>query len=154
MGGKAVKTALMMALLMVPGVAKAQGRPAIVITSAAGLYELPARSLGMKVEVPRQTPVQVLDEKGSWYVVRVADLVGWMQKHTLRVKESAPSSSRPSTERASTVRASTVRASTEKLSSKPPAVPARRSYVLTLKGDCYYWSQAGRKVFVDRSICS
>lgn len=139
MRGKVAQAALTIALLALPAMATAQGRAAMVIVKGAGLYELPTRSLGAKVEVAPRTPVRVLDQQGSWYVVRAADLVGWMQKHTLQLTASTSSPPR------------TVVGATP---SKPGAPASSRSYTLSPKGGCFYYSQSGRKVYVDRSACS
>jgi hypothetical protein len=139
MGGKVAQAALTVALLALPAMATAQGRAAIVIVKGAGLYELPAKSLGMKVEVAPRTPVRVLDQQGSWYVVRAADLVGWMQKHTLQLTGSASSPSRTLP---------------ETTPSKPRSVASGRSYTRSPNGGCFYYGESGRKVYVDRSICS
>jgi hypothetical protein len=93
MKGIVVITALMIALLMVPGTAMAQGKAAIVVSSGAGLYELPAKSIGAKVEVAPKTAIRILDEKGTWYIVRAADLVGWMKKETIRIMRPTPTGS-------------------------------------------------------------
>ncbi len=92
MKGRLAQIALTIALLFLPAVARAQGRAAIVIAERAGMYELPARSLGMKVEIANKTPIRVLDQRGNWYVVRVADLVGWMPKSTVRITGSSDGS--------------------------------------------------------------
>jgi hypothetical protein len=139
MRGKVAKAALTIALLVLPAMASAQGRPAIVIVKGAGLYELPAKSLGMKVEVAPKTLVRVLDQQGSWYVVRAADLVGWMQKYTLLLTGTGSSSTRTSIETSP---------------SKPRSVASGRSYTRSPNGGCFYYSQAGRKVYVDRNACS
>ena len=90
MKGKVVNAALVIALVLIPGMARAQGKPAIVVASGAGLYELPAKSIGAKVEVAAKTPIRILDEKGTWYIVRAADLVGWMKKETIRIMRPTP----------------------------------------------------------------
>lgn len=129
MRGIAGIAALVVALVMIPGLAGAQGKSAVVVVRGAGLYELPFMGLGPKAEVAPKTPVRILDQKGSWYIVRAADLVGWMQKHTIRFTGSSSRVAQATT------------------TSSP------RSYRLTPKGNCYYYSNEGAKVFVERSMC-
>lgn len=126
MRGKLAQIAFGAALAVLPGVARAQGQAGIVVVAGAGMYELPAKSIGKKVEVAPQTPVRVLDQQGSWYVVRAVDLVGWMQKHTIRLVAS----------------------------SRPRAQPSKRHYTLLPNGACYYRNGSGRRVYVQESLCS
>jgi uncharacterized protein YgiM (DUF1202 family) len=58
-------------------------RTARVIAENANLRETPSTSGLAGGEVPEGTLVKVLDEKLSWYVVRVGDRVGWMPGATL-----------------------------------------------------------------------
>lgn len=71
-------------------------RYARVISENANLRDAPSNSGASTEVIPEETLVKVLDEKLTWYIVRVRDRVGWMHGNTLEfINVQAPIIERP-----------------------------------------------------------
>jgi hypothetical protein len=134
-------------LVLIPCVtARAQTRTARVIAEKANLRETPSVTGLAEGEVPEGMVVRILDEKLPWYVVRVGDRVGWMHGATLQFIDDSTTSER---EPVRVVRP------TETYSLPQPArSTSGRVYIRGPRGGCYYISDSGSKVYVDRSVCN
>lgn len=119
----------------------AQTRTARVIAENANLRETPSTTGLTEGDVAEGIVVKVLDEKLPWYVVRVGDRVGWMHGATLLFMDNAT----PTLEREPSETYSLP---------QPTRSTADRIYIRGPRGGCYYISGAGRKVYVDRSMCN
>lgn len=145
-------TLLILLPLACVGLANAQGQTATVISTRANLRETPSQSGAVKQDVPIGSEIKVLDSKGAWYVVRIADAVGWMHGNTFRLAgESSVEQAKPAVN------------SSRPAGVRGDAVPSRSSssqsnssgrYIRGPRGGCYYLSGSGRKVYVDRSLCN
>lgn len=123
----------------------AQTRTARVIAENANLRETPSTTALVEGEVPEGMVVKILDEKLPWYVVRVGDRVGWMHGATLIFTDSATT----------TLEREPVRVITPAESyPEPRRSTASRIYIRGPRGGCYYISDSGGKVYVDRSMCN
>ena len=138
-------------------VVNGQSRSATVISETANLRETPSQNGRVKQEVPTGTEIKVLDNKGAWYVVRIADAVGWMHGNTFRFTNSSLSETQSEPEPQASFPVVP--------SSRPPRVradapsgvsssSAGRTYIRGPRGGCYYYSGSGRKVYVDRGLCN
>jgi uncharacterized protein YgiM (DUF1202 family) len=137
-------------------VVNAQGRTAVIVSSSANLREAPSQSGEVKQEVAMGSAITVLDQKGAWYVVRIADSVGWMHGNAfrftggasaLKIKSSVEGASERSAQPSRSVRP-------DSLPSGASSSTSGRSYIRGPRGGCYYYSGSGRKVYVDRSLCN
>ena len=144
----------------------AQVRTGLVTSTRANLRETPSATGQVKQEVPVGSEIKVLDNKGAWYVVRIADSVGWMNGNTFRFADSSTAPETPTL--------STPRAPADRSGSAVPSTPARaraqaqpssssesittstssKGYIRGPRGGCYYYGRSGRKVYVDRSLCN
>lgn len=134
-----------------------QSRTATVISTRANLRETPSQNGQVKQEVPIGSEVRVLDSKGAWYVVRIADAVGWMHGNTFRLTSSSTSDRVQSDGPTDTTENSSSRPARIRTDSMPTGVSSSssgRSYIRGPRGGCYYYSGSGRKVYVDRSLCN
>jgi hypothetical protein len=150
-------TLLILASLAFSGLAIAQGRSASVISLSANLRETPSQSGAVKQEVPVGSEIKVLDSKGAWYVVRIADAVGWMHGNTFRFASDSTVEEKPVVDRATTYPANTTTSRPARVRSESPASTtpsSSRGYIRGPRGGCYYLSGSGRKVYVDRSLCN
>lgn len=146
--------------LALAGVASAQRRTGVVTSTRANLRETPSQSGGVKQEVPVGSEITILDSKGAWYVIRIADAVGWMHGNTFRFgNDSGVEEAKPAVDRAPTYPADTTsRPARIKADSSPSNTTSSQSnsaggYIRGPRGGCYYYSKSGRKVYVDRSLC-
>ena len=138
-------------------VVNAQGRTATIISTSANLRETPSQNGRVKQEVPIGNEVRVLDSKGAWYVVRIADSVGWMHGNTFRFGNASVSDRTQSDSLTGTTGNSSTRPARVRPDSMPAGVSSSssgRSYIRGPRGGCYYFSGSGRKVYVDRSLCN
>lgn len=147
-----ILTIVFLSLLFV-GVIKGQSRSATVTSENANLRETPSQTGRVKQEVPMGSEIKVLDNKGAWYVVRIADAVGWMHGNTFRFTSSSVSDQESSTSapEGPPSRPSRVRADSP---SGVSSSSSGRSYIRGPRGGCYYYSGSGRKVYVDRGLCN
>jgi uncharacterized protein YgiM (DUF1202 family) len=142
-------------------VASAQGRTGVVTSTRANLRETPSQTGQVKQEVPVGSEITILDSKGAWYVVRIADAVGWMHGNTFRFASDADvREAKPTIDQAPVYPAGT--------SSRPARIKADSAtsdtdgsqsnsaggYIRGPRGGCYHYSKSGRKVYVDRSLCN
>ena len=133
-------------------------RYARVISANANLRDTPSITGGTEQEVAEDTIVKVLDEKLPWYVVRVANRVGWMHGNTLEFVGTQDSTPEPPRQRTVLPDSTTPTPSVPRRESSPET-PARttssdRGYIRGPRGGCYYFSGSGRKVYVDRNLCN
>jgi hypothetical protein len=138
-------------------VVNAQGRTATIISTSANLRETPSQNGRVKQEVPLGSEVRVLDSKGAWYVVRIADAVGWMYGNTFRFGTVSTSDRTQSDSLTDTTENSSSRPARVRTDSRPAGVSSSssgRGYIRGPRGGCYYFSGSGRKVYVDRSLCN
>jgi hypothetical protein len=125
----------------------AQTRTARVIAEHANLRETPSITGLVEGEVSEGMVVKVLDEKLSWYVVRVGDRVGWLHGATLLFIDNATTSSEPKPVRV-------IRPAETYSLPQPTRSTVGRVYIRGPRGGCYYISGSGSKVYVDRSVCN
>jgi uncharacterized protein YgiM (DUF1202 family) len=153
-------TLVAICLLACASLSFAQGRTATVISERANLRDTPSQTGGVKQEVAVGTSIKVLDRKGTWYVVRLEDSVGWMHGNTFRfggnasVEQSAPAlDSSPSPVEVAP-RPARPRSDSIQTDGSGSRSGSGRGYIRGPRGGCYYYSSSGRKVYVDRSLCN
>ncbi|MDX6610936.1 MAG: hypothetical protein QOD75_122 [Blastocatellia bacterium] len=138
-------------------------RYARVISQNANLRDTPSPAGAVGDEVPEGTLVKVLDEKLPWYVVRVANHVGWMHGNTIEFISALGSTPQPTIPQAIVpeytppptplVSPSAVTPETPQHST-PTQATTNHTYLRGSRGGCYYLSGSGRKVYVDRGLCN
>lgn len=139
-------------LLSVVTCVGAQAQEGVTVIDRAKLRETPSISGQMKQEYPNHTEIRILDQKGRWFVVRIADTVGWMFEDDFELAsaqveraiaaprtQSAPS--RPDRVESTPIQSSTTTQSTT------------GGYIRGPRGGCYYINKSGKKVYVDHSLC-
>ena len=112
---------------------------AVVITDNANLRGTPTE-LGKVVEtLPQDTVVEVIQQKGAWFLIQSTDYVGWMHGNTIRLSSTSVI---PKTVRTTTVSSTKTRQSSDRVYTRGP------------RGGCYYINSNGNKTYVDRSLCN
>jgi hypothetical protein len=114
---------------------------ATVIAENVSLRLTPTEDALKIKDLPLGAAVKILDQDGAWYIVRVADRVGWLYRSTVSLSGASIKDSVPRTEQ----------------SVVPLSVPAASSigaYTTGPRGGCYYVNSKGKKVYVDHSKCN
>ena len=144
-------------VLVLTSIAYAQARIATVSSTRANLRETPSQNGIVKQEVPIGSELRVLDNKGPWYVVRIADAVGWMHGNTFRLTSGSSEDSQSAAELPTYTPPEAPKRPARVISessSGGSSSSAGRGYIRGPRGGCYYISGSGRKVYVDRSLCN
>lgn len=105
-----------------------------------------ASERGKVVDVlPQNTVLEVLQQRGAWFLVQSNDYVGWVHGNTIRIASSTSGSDY-----------TPVRTVTPRPSPAYVEIPrsSSRSYIRGPRGGCYYINSSGRKSYVDRSLCN
>lgn len=88
--------------------------------------------------------LEVLQQKGVWFLVQSTDFVGWVHGDTIKYVGAEtdtnylPSYSTPRLSKPRTVRQPT----------------STGNYIRGPRGGCYYINRNGNKTYVDRSLCN
>ena len=64
------------------------GQGATVITENANLRETPNQSGEVIQTLPQNSPVEIVHQKGAWFLVRADGQTGWMHGNTIRLDET------------------------------------------------------------------
>jgi hypothetical protein len=112
---------------------------AVVITENANLRGTPTESGKVVETLSQDTVVDVLQQKGAWFLIQSTDYVGWMHGNTIRLSSASVI---PKTVRTNTVPSTKSRQSSD------------RTYIRGPRGGCYYLNSNGNKTYVDRSLCN
>jgi hypothetical protein len=129
---------------------------AVVIAENANLRGIPNSSGKVVTTIPRNLDVEIITQKGPWFLVQTPELVGWLHGDTIklgpgRVRGGVPPAALPTFDESSLYVAP--RPAQTKPRTKRTAPEARR-YIRGPRGGCFYYSSGGSKVYVDRGLCS
>jgi len=125
----------------------AYSQTATVIAENANLRGTPSETGKVVDKVSRDTALEVIKQKGAWYLVQTVDYVGWLHGNTIKLTSpltletvvddtpSAPATSKP-----------TSTTNSEKTTT--------RTYIRGSRGGCYYINSNGNKTYVDRNLCN
>lgn len=127
---------------------------ASVISENANLRGTPNQSGKVVDTLPAGTSLQVLQQKGVWFLVQSANYVGWIHGDTIEYIGGGDNNTKPllapivvpTTRRTTTRTSPVVRTSTPRSSSG--------GYIRGPRGGCFYYTASGRKQYVDRSLCN
>jgi hypothetical protein len=108
----------------------------------------------------RDTSLEVIKQKGTWYLVQSTDYVGWIHVDTITLTDSrseiqelsvlpVPDSS-PTTTKTMTEPIPLTESKSEK---GTVLATESRSYIRGARGGCYYLNSSGTKIYVNRSFC-
>lgn len=127
------------------------GQDASVIAENANLRGTPNQSGKVVDTLPQGASLQVIQQKGAWFLVQTSDYVGWIHGDTIKYTSSASTAPlmqpivvpipRPTSSPATTRQTSTPKSSSN-------------SYIRGPRGGCFYYTASGRKQYVDRSLCN
>lgn len=120
---------------------------ASVITENANLRGTPTEYGKVVDTISQGTSLEIVKQRGAWFLVQTADYVGWMHGNTIRIDSKT-----------------TVRQGSAVVPTYTPtpvySAPVRRSssasrdYIRGRRGGCYYINSNGNKTYVDRSLCN
>ncbi len=120
---------------------------ATVISENANLRGTPTTK-GKVVDVlPNDTLVEVIKQKGVWFLVQATDYVGWIHGNTIKLTDSSSLKSRSVISQPAQTRSKTRR-------TKPRRTKTYRTYIRGPRGGCYYINSNGNKTYVARSLCN
>ena len=129
-----------------------------VVAENASLRQTPSAEGQSEMNVPVDTIVKVLDQKGAWYVVRIGDRVGWMYSAVIVGAEVDAVPLKPfqlapvAPEKPTVVGEDNAPPTTA--SPKPTSASSGGGYSRGPRGGCYYINSSGKKVYVDHSKCN
>jgi len=122
---------------------------ATVISENANLRGTPSQYGKVVETLESGSAIQVIQQKGVWFLVQTSDYVGWMHGDTIKY---IASTKKP------LLRPTVVKTLPK---TKPQIVPVQtripassRGYIRGPRGGCYYYTASGRKQYVDRSLCN
>ena len=120
-----------------------RAQSATVIAENANLRGTPS-AIGKIVDrVPENTTMDVIKQRGAWFLVQTTEYVGWIHGDTIKLNGPLTESVTPRTIYQSVVPTPTVRQSSES-----------RQYFRGSRSGCYYLSSKGTKVYVDHALCN
>lgn len=133
---------------------------AVVVSDNAKLSGTPSLN-GRTVEtLPKGTVVDVVRQFGDWALVQSENYAGWLTSGSIKItsplyllnqtggQSPAGASSNPQTGSESPAAVNRNPAKQEK--PKPDGI----RYMRGSRGGCFYTSPTGKKIYVDRSLCS
>lgn len=144
---------LLLLTFLTVAAAAAFGQSATVIAEQANLRGRPSNSGKIVDKVSQNETVEVMRQKGAWFLVQAKDFAGWLHGDTIRLDGSLT---------LETVDPSSLTVAPVPLYTAPRTPPrseqrsqpaASGGYIRGPRGGCYYLSRTGRKVYVDRSLC-
>ncbi len=115
---------------------------ATVTAENANLRGTPTNKGKIVDTLPKDTLLEVFQQKGVWYLVQAQDYVGWIHGNIIALKDSEEFADKPS----------------GKTDLKDPASRKNNSnqktYIRGPRGGCYYINSNGNKTYVNRSLCN
>lgn len=150
-----MKYFLLAVVFLTISVYQSVAQSATVIAEQANLRGTPATSGKIVEKLGQNTVVELIKQKGPWFLVQAKDFVGWMHGDTLKVDgllnlEVIDTNSL-------TVAPVPVYVAPQRPTERPQTTSlpsSSRTYIRGPRGGCYYYSASGNKVYVDRSLCS
>lgn len=129
----------------------AYSQKAKVIAENANLRGTPSGSGKVIDTVSQNTALEVIKQKGAWFLVQTTDYVGWINGNTIELtdtKDEADITTVPDSVPTGTLR---TMPDTSTTTVRPSS---NRTYIRGSRGGCYYINSSGNKSYVDRSLCN
>ncbi len=125
---------------------------ASVTTENANLRGTASTSGKVVVTLPRGTIVDVIQQRGAWYLVQAPEFAGWIHGNTIKLSGVVTTLEQTEVPQIEVVpqQPRTVVIQTPRTRAIPNT---DRTYIRGPRGGCYYLSSSGRKVYVDRNLC-
>ncbi len=118
-----------------------------VISEKANLRGTPTAKGKVVDTLPESTVLEIIKQKGVWFLAQSTDYVGWIHGNTIRLV-GKPLVSRLSATPIKPRKRTRSKKRTRRRSS------AGRTYIRGSRGGCYYINQNGNKTYVSRSLCN
>lgn len=138
----------------------AYGQTATVISQQANLRGTPSTAGKIVDKVRQNDVVEVIRQRGAWFLVQTDSFAGWLHGDTIRLNDGItfgiaddvdPNYYRPESPTPRPVaRQTAAPAQTPQRSN----TGSRSGYILGPRGGCYYINSRGNKTYVSRSLCS
>ena len=135
----------------------AYAQTATVIAENANLRGTPSGSGKVVDTLAEGTVMQILKQKGVWFLVQTEDYVGWLHGDTIKYSGGANSSVSDFNVPPAAIaprRAVRTPPVTQSEDSGGAAVGSGGGYIRGPRGGCFYYTSSGRKQYVDRSLCN
>jgi hypothetical protein len=124
---------------------------ATVTAENANLRGTPSKAGKVINEVSRNISLEVIRQKGAWFLVQTPDYVGWIHGNTIKLTGTG-------IETETTSVPNPLSLVTGRTTSAPTTVaktrPTMRTFIRGPRGGCYYLNSNERKTYVDRSLCN
>ncbi len=125
---------------------------ATVVSEKANLRGTPSEQGKVVDTISRNATLEILKQRGAWFLVQTSDYVGWLHGNTIKLNESltldtvddAPVPTAPRVTRKRQI---------APVQSAPQAAEAS-GYIRGPRGGCYYINSRGNKTYVNRSLCN
>lgn len=121
---------------------------ATVISENANLRGTPSQSGKVVDTLEQNSQVEVIKQRGVWFLVQSSDYVGWMHGNTLRPNSSLKVADAP------IYTAPRITAPARRSQPTRTRTTESRFYIRGPRGGCYYINGNGNKTYVSRSLCS
>ncbi len=119
-----------------------------VISENANLRGTPKTSGKIVDTLPEFTNLEIIKQKGVWFLVQASEYVGWIHGNTIRLTETSTK-----IDRLSVFPSPSRRTRKPSRTRKRKRSRANRSYIRGPRGGCYYINRNGNKTYVSRSLC-
>lgn len=125
---------------------------AFVISEKANLRGTPTTKGKVVDTLSRQTNLEVIKQKGVWFLVQTSDYVGWIHGNTIKIPDPNSLISEGSLVSQPKAKKATRRKKRSRTTPRPRVRKSRR-YIRGSRGGCYYINRNGNKTYVSRSLC-
>jgi uncharacterized protein YgiM (DUF1202 family) len=141
---------LFIAILIFAFLSSVFTQSATIVSEKANLRGTPTEQGKVVDTISRNAPVEIINQRGVWFLVQTIDYVGWIHGNTIKLNgssgiETVDDAPLPSVTRTTRRRQATPTA---------PQGTQSRGYIRGPRGGCYYINSRGNKTYVDRGLCS
>lgn len=150
-----MKIFLLAVIFLCGSVLHGLAQSATVIAEQANLRGTPTTAGKVVERLSQNTVVELIKQKGPWFLVQAKDFAGWVHGDTLKV--DGPLNLEVIDSNSLTVAPAPVYVAPQRpverqQTTRTPS--SSRTYIRGPRGGCYYYSASGNKVYVDRGLCN
>jgi uncharacterized protein YgiM (DUF1202 family) len=126
---------------------------AMVKAENANLRGTPGMTGKVVDTVSKSTSLEIIKQKGAWYLVQAPEFVGWIHVDTISISTDKSATSSNSEIQNLSVPTMIDEKPTVNAPIEPKTTNELKSYLRGKRGGCYYLNSNGTKVYVNRSFC-
>ena len=125
---------------------------ATVISENANLRGTPTEKGKVIDTIAQNASLEILKQRGAWFLVQSTDYVGWMHGNTIKLTSPLTVGT---TDDAVYIQPAVPKMTP--IQTKPETIitpSSSRTYIRGSRGGCYYINSKGNKTYVERSLCN